>query len=143
MASVAKSAFEARDIGYFRESDGITMNRDRLLYDAKKHALKLAKEYTAPEKVTDIRLPGASGKLALDMAVGDLHSSGKATDYDVVVSDHLAKVLSGGENADWTTPISEDDLLKLELEQFSALIRNEGTMARIEHMLTIGKPLRN
>ncbi len=77
------------------------------------------------------------------MAVGDLRKSGKATPYDVVVSDDLAKVLTGGSDADWTKPVSEQDLLKLELEQFSALIRNEGTMARIEHMLSKGKPLRN
>ena len=143
VATVAKSAQEAVSIGYFRESDGITMNRDRLLYDAKQRALDLAKDYTAPEKVEEIRMPGPGGKAALDLAVADLRKSGKATPYDVVVSDHLAKVLSGGEKADWTQPISEEDLLKLELQQFSALIRNEGTMARIEHMLDKGKPLRN
>ncbi len=143
MATVAKSAQEAVDIGYLRESDGITMNRDRLLYDAKQRALELAKDYQPPEKIEEIRMPGPTGKTALDMAVSDMHKSGKATDYDVVVSAHLTKVLSGGEQADWTTPVSENDLLKLELEQFSALIRNEGTMARIEHMLTNGKPLRN
>lgn len=143
MAAVAKSADEAKDIGYFRETDTITMNRDRLLFDAKQRALALAKDYTAPEKVEGIRMPGPGGKVALDLAVSDLHKSGKATDYDVVVSDHLARVLSGGENADWTKPITEDDLLRLELEQFSALIRNEGTMARIEYMLDNGKPLRN
>lgn len=143
MATVAKSAQEAVDIGYFRETDGITMNRDRLLYDAKQRALALAKGYTVPEKIEEIRMPGPTGKTALDLAVSDLHKSGKATPYDVVVSDHLAKVLSGGKDADWTKPVSEDDLLRLELEQFSALIRNEGTMARIEHMLSKGKPLRN
>ncbi len=143
VATVAKSAFEAIDIGYFRETDGVTMNRDRLLFDAKKKALELAKGYRAPEKITDIRMPGPTGKLALDMAVADLHKNGKATDYDVVVSEHLAKVLSGGPKADWTKPITEEDLLKLELEQFSALIRNEGTFARIETMLDTGKPLRN
>ena len=142
VATVAKSAYEAVDIGYMRESDGISMNRDRLLYDAKQRALELAKNYNIPEKIEDIRLPGATGKLALDMAVKDLHSSGKATDYDVVVSDHLAQVLAGG-NTDTTQTVSEDDLLKLELQQFSALIRNEGTFARIEHMLDTGKPLRN
>lgn len=143
VATVAKSAQEAVSIGYFRDTDGITMNRDRLLYDAKQRALELAKDYKAPEKIEEIRMPGPGGKAALDLAVADLRKSGKATPYDVVVSDHLAKVLSGGPDADWTKPISEDDLLKLELEQFSALIRNEGTMARIEHMLAKGKPLRN
>lgn len=141
-ATVAKSAAEAMNIGYFRESDGITMNRDRLLYDAKQRALEMAKNYQPKDKVEGIRMPGPTGKKALDMAVSDLRKSGKATPYDVVVSDHLAAVLSGGD-ADYTTPITEDDLLRLELEQFSFLIRNEGTMARIEHMLENGKPLRN
>lgn len=141
-ATVAKSAAQAIDIGYFRDSDGVTMNRDRLLFDAKQKALKLAKDYQPPETIEDIRMPGPTGKMALDMAVADLNKSGKATDYDVVVSDHLARVLSGGDT-DWTEPVNENDLLKLELQQFSALIRNEGTMARIEHMLDTGKPLRN
>ncbi|MFP4312833.1 MAG: 3-hydroxyacyl-CoA dehydrogenase NAD-binding domain-containing protein [Alphaproteobacteria bacterium] len=142
MATVAKSAAEAQSIGYFRESDGITMNRDRLLYDAKQRALEMAKDYTPKEKETDIRMPGPTGKKALDMAVADLRKSGKATPYDVVVSGHLAAVLSGGD-ADYTQPVSEDDLLRLELEQFSFLIKNEGTMQRIEYMLDNGKPLRN
>ena len=143
VATVAKSGPEAVQLGYFRDSDGITMNRDRLLYDAKQRAMALAENYTPKDRIDDIRLPGKHGKLALDMAVSDLHKSGKATDYDVVVSNHLATVLTGGEDADWTNPISEDDLLKLELEQFTHLTKQEGTMARIEHMLDTGKPLRN
>ncbi|MGH1399460.1 MAG: 3-hydroxyacyl-CoA dehydrogenase NAD-binding domain-containing protein [Alphaproteobacteria bacterium] len=142
VATVAKSAFEAIDIGYFRDSDGISMNRDRLLYDAKARALKLADGYETPEKIEDIRLPGAGGKTALDLAVSDLQKSGKATPYDGVVSERLANVLSGGD-ADYTDILSEDDLLKLELSEFMHLLHNEGTFARIEHMLTKGKPLRN
>ncbi len=142
VATVGKSAHEAVDIGYLRESDGITMNRDRLLYDAKARALELAKNYAPPEKVENIRLGGAGAKAALTLAVSDLRKSGKATPYDVVVSDHLATVLSGG-GADYTEDISEDDLLKLELSEFMNLLHNEGTFARIEHMLEKGKPLRN
>lgn len=142
MATVAKSAHEAQDIGYFRYSDGVSMNRDRLLYDAKQRALELAKDYTPPEKVENIRLPGAGGKTALDFAVADLRKSGKATPYDVVVSDHLARVLTGGD-ADYTEDVSEDDLLKLEVAQFMDLLRSPGTLARIEHMLEKRKPLRN
>jgi len=142
VATVAKSAQEAVDIGYFRETDGITMNRDRLLYDAKNRALGLAKDYTPPEKVENIRLGGAGAKAALDLAVSDLRKSGKATPYDVTVSDHLATVLSGGDK-DYTEEISEDDLIKLELSEFMKLLHNEGTFARIEHMLEKGKPLRN
>lgn len=141
-ATVAKSAFEAQDIGYMRYSDGITMNRDRLLFDAKQRALALAENYVPKEKVTDIRLPGAGGKTALGLAVSDLQKSGKATPYDGVVSDHLAYILSGG-SKDLTEPVSEDDLLKLELSEFMKLLHNDGTLARIEHMLEKGKPLRN
>jgi 3-hydroxyacyl-CoA dehydrogenase len=143
MAQVAKSAAEAKSIGYLRDTDGITMNRDRLLYDAKQRVLGLADGYTPPEKRDDIRLPGPTAKAALKLAVADLRKSGKATPYDVVVSDHLAEVLSGGENADWTTTVTEDDLLKLEMDQFMHLLRNDGTTDRIEYMLDNGKPLRN
>jgi 3-hydroxyacyl-CoA dehydrogenase len=142
-ATVAKSAFEAIDIGYLRETDGVTMNRDRLLFDAKQRALKMAENYAPPEKIADIRLPGPGGKAALDLAVSDMRKNGTATPYDVVVSGHLASVLSGGSKGDWTKPMSEDDILKLELAEFMKLLRHDGTMKRIEHMLDSGKPLRN
>lgn len=142
VATVAKSAFEAKDHRYFRESDGITMNRDRLLFDAKQKALELVDDYQAPEE-QDILVAGAGGKMALDMAVADLRKSGKATPHDVVVSEALAKVLTGGDNGDPTTPISEKDMLKLEAVEFMKLTRTDDTLDRIEHMLTTGKPLRN
>lgn len=142
-ARVAKSAADARDVGYLRDSDGVTMNRDRLLFDAKKKALELAENYTPPTPEKDMRLPGPSGKMALDMAVADLRKSGKATPHDVVVSSALATVLTGGPNADWTAPMSEDDLLTLERAEFMKLLREPGSLARIEHMLETGKPLRN
>ena len=142
LAKVAKSAEEAREIGYLNESDGITMNRDRLLYDAKEKALAMVEGYEAPAPIEDIRLPGATGYTALELAVGDLHQNGKATDYDVPVSKAVARVLSGGD-ADWTEPVSEKDILKLEVQEFMKLVRNEGTQDRIEHMLLKGKPLRN
>ncbi|MGE4312826.1 MAG: 3-hydroxyacyl-CoA dehydrogenase NAD-binding domain-containing protein [Pseudobdellovibrionaceae bacterium] len=142
-ATVAKSAHEAKEYGYMKDTDAVTMNRDRLLHDAKEKALELAKDYTPPLVREDIRLPGPTGKAALDLAVADMAKSGKATPYDVVVSDHLATILTGGPNADWTVPMSEKDVLKLEVSEFLKLVRNEGTQARIEHMLTKGKPLRN
>lgn len=142
-AKIAKSAADAKDIGYFRESDGITMNRNRLLFDAKKKALELAVGYQAPVQRDDIRLSGASGKYALDMAVADLVKIGKATPYDVVVCESLARVLSGGDKGDWTNPMKEDDILKLERDEFMKLARRPETLARIEHMLDTGKPLRN
>jgi len=142
-AQVAKSAANAKELGYLRESDGITMNKDRLLFDAKKKALALAENYQSPVPVEDIRLPGKSGKYALDLAVSDMRKSGKATPYDVTVSAALAHVLTGGDKGDWTVPLKEDDILKLEREEFMKLARNPGTVARIEAMLETGKPLRN
>lgn len=143
LAKVAKSAQEAKEFKYLKDSDGITMNRDRLLFDAKQKALELAKSYKAPAPVEEIRVSGPAGKLALDLAVADLRTSGKATPYDVTVSSAVATVLSGGPKGDWTTPLHEDDFYKLEREEFMKLIRHEGTQRRVEHMLTTGKPLRN
>ena len=142
-ATVAKSAAEAKEIGYFRDTDGVTMNRDRLLFDAKKKALEMVENYTAPAPVEDIRLPGPSGKFALDLAVADLKKAGKATPYDVIVSSALARVLSGGDKGDWTVLLKEDDILKLEREEFMKLARQAGTIDRVAHMLDTGKPLRN
>ena len=143
LAKVAKSAQEAKELRYLKKTDGITMNRDRLLFDAKAKALEMAKNYTAPAPVTEIRLPGPSGKMALEMAVADMRKNGKATPYDVTVSNALARVLSGGDKADWTKPVGEEDLYRLEREEFMKLIHNDGTIARVEHMLEKGKPLRN
>ncbi len=142
LAKVAKSAQEAKEFKYLKASDDITMNRDRLLFDAKQKALTLSKDYSAPEPVEEIRVPGPSGKMALDLAVADLRKSGKATPYDVKVSSAVATVLSGGD-ADWTAPIHENDLYELERKEFMQLIRHEGTQKRVEHMLATGKPLRN
>lgn len=140
-AKVAKSAEEAKELLFLLDKDSVTMNRDRLLADAKKRALELAKDYKAPEK-REVRLGGPGGKLALDMAVQGFALSGKATPHDVVVSDHLAKVLTGGK-ADHTQPVTEDHILKLEYQNFMELIKTPDSMARIEHMLETGKPLRN
>lgn len=143
LAKVAKSAQEAKELRYLKKTDGITMNRDRLLFDAKAKALELAKDYAPPAVPDPIRLAGPSGIMALDMAVADMRKNGKATPYDVTVSAAAARVLSGGEKADWTKPVTEDDLYRLEREEFMKLVHNDGTLARIEHMLEKGKPLRN
>lgn len=142
MAQVATSAEEAKEALFLRPTDGITMNRDRLLADAKAKALALvAAGYQPPQEVA-ISLPGPSAKAALDMAVAGFRASGAATAHDVVVSGHLATVLTGGDT-DVTQTLSEDDLLALEREAFLALIRTPATLARIEQMLETGKPLRN
>jgi 3-hydroxyacyl-CoA dehydrogenase len=141
-AKVSGSAFDAKDIGFLRPDDGITFNRDRLLADAKTRALALSENYEAPE-VAEITLPGPTGQTILAAAVRDFKARGLATEYDVVVCDALADVLSGGQNADVMAPLSEEDLLALELKNFVSLMKNQGTLDRIQHMLKTGKPLRN
>ena len=76
------------------------------------------------------------------IAINNLKLAGKITDYDVEISQQLADVLSGG-SCDITEPLSEDDLLDLELSAFLHLVRQPGTLARLEHLLKTGKPLRN
>jgi 3-hydroxyacyl-CoA dehydrogenase len=111
------------------------------LADAKARALKLADNYEPP-KPLGLRLPGAAGKRAFAMAVEDFHRRGIATDHDVVVADALADVLSGG-TADLIDTVNEDQVLALERAAFMRLIKSAGTLARIEHLLVTGKPLRN
>ncbi len=141
LASVSKSAFDAKELLYLGANDNITMNKDRLLADAKTKALALSKDYIPPKPYL-YPMPGKTAKVLLDMGIKAFHLIGKATDYDVVVSGQLAHVLSGGES-DFTALLTEDDILALELEAFLALVKQPGTLARLDHMLKTGKPLRN
>lgn len=140
-AKVAQSAAQAREFLYLRPEDGITMNRDRLLADAKSKALSMIKNYKPPEP-HELSLPGSTARVALMMAVKALGQTGKASPYDEEVSERLAFVLTGGD-VDITDKQTEDHLYKLELDAFMLLVKNPKTLARMEHMLETGKPLRN
>lgn len=140
-ATVSKSAAQAIELGFLRPTDQVTMNRDRLLADAKARVLALAEGYQPPEPPM-FRLPGSGGKAALDMAVQGFRARGMATPHDEVVSGALARILTGGD-ADLIDTVTEDELLAAERREFTSLVRNPATQARIEHMLKTGKPLRN
>lgn len=140
-ATVSKSAAHAKELLFLREGDGITMNRYRLLADAKAKALSLAAEYAPPEPPV-YHLPGEDGRVGFGMAVKEFRKKGLATPYDEVVASELANVLSGGA-ADIIDRPTEQDILALERAAFVRLIKQDGTLARIETMLTTGKPLRN
>ncbi|GGD54241.1 3-hydroxyacyl-CoA dehydrogenase [Erythrobacter arachoides] len=140
-ATVAKSAAEAKDYKFLRQDDGVTMNRDRLLYDAKSRALAMVDGYTPPEK-PEYRLPGPAGAAALKLAVDSFRKQGIATPHDGTVAGVLAHILTGG-NTDVTEVTTEADLLKLEREGFMKLVRDPKSQARVEQMLETGKPLRN
>ena len=140
-AKVATSAQEAKSLKFLNSNDGITMNRSRLLHDAKQKCLDLIKDYKAPLP-NDHSLAGPSGKATLDLAVKDLEKAGHATSHDVTVTDYLAYILTGGDT-DPTETVSDDKILEMEKEGIMALMKIEKTMDRIESMLTTGKPLRN
>ena len=140
-AQVAKSAEQASSLGFLAPSDQITMNRDRLLADAKRKVLELHEDYTPPEPRT-YALPGPTGMAALSLALNDLSLSGQATPHDVVVATKLAKILTGG-NSDITETLEEDDILSMEKDTFANLLKNLDTLDRVQHMLETGKPLRN
>ncbi|HMA14842.1 MAG: 3-hydroxyacyl-CoA dehydrogenase, partial [Bacteroidota bacterium] len=96
-----------------------------------------------PPEPVELFLPGPSGKASLAYALRDLYAKGQATDHDMVVASVLAEVLTGGPNADHTEPMSEEAVLKLERAAFMHLVKTPGSLARVEHMLETGKPLRN
>jgi 3-hydroxyacyl-CoA dehydrogenase len=140
-AYVSKSAHQAMENKFLRPTDGITMNRDRLLADAKKRALSLVEGYTPP-KPPEFVLAGTSGRAGLNAAAEAFHRRGIATDHDLVVADALAEVLCGGDT-DIVDTVSEQQILDLERRAFLQLVRTGPTLARIEHTLETGKPLRN
>jgi 3-hydroxyacyl-CoA dehydrogenase len=140
-AKVSRSAAEAMELKFLNADDGITMNRDRLLADAKAKALAMVEGYKAPEPLP-LRLPGASGRVALRMAVDGFHRRGIATDHDVTVSGALADVLTGGD-ADMLDVLDEMDVMALERKAFMGLIRTKESQARIKSIIDTGRPLRN
>jgi 3-hydroxyacyl-CoA dehydrogenase len=140
-AKTGGSAEEARDLKILRDSDKISMNRARVLADAKAKCIEMARDYKAPAPET-LHLPGGTAKVALNMALDGFKAVGKATPHDVVVCKILANVLSGGD-VDMSDELTEQHILDLEFEGFMELVKTKGTIARIEHMLDTGKPLRN
>lgn len=141
MAVVATSAKDARRVGYLRKSDGISVNADQRIYLAKQDALVLAKGFT-PRVPVAIQLPGVGGKMALLNAVKGFVAQGLATEYDAVIGEKLAHILTGGDHQNIHTT-TEQHILDLEREAFLSLCGMEKTQARVQHMLMKGKPLRN
>ena len=142
-AKVATSAHEARALGFLRDSDRITMNRERLLSDAKERALEMVRaEYEPPQPRTDIPAPGENILATLKLGVHIMHQGGYITDYEVKIGGKVAEVLCGG-NVSPGTPVSEQYILDLEREAFKSLCGEKKTQERIQHTLKTGKTLRN
>jgi 3-hydroxyacyl-CoA dehydrogenase len=143
LAKVSTSAVEARGLRLLRDSDAITMARERLLGDARLEALKLAGQgYTAPLLKKDIPAPGETVLATLELGVHMMREAEYISDHDVTVARHVANVLCGGAVTPGT-PLSEQYLLDLEREAFLSLCGEAKTQERIAFTLKTGKPLRN
>jgi len=142
-AKVATSAHEARGLGFLSDSDRITMNRERVLSDAKARALELARSgYEPPVPRNDIPAPGESLLAALKMGVHLMRQGDFITDYEVKLGGKIAEVICGG-NVTPGTPVSEQYILDLEREGFKSLCGERKTQERIQYTLKTGKTLRN
>ncbi len=142
-AKVATSAHEARGLGFLSDSDRITMNRERVLTDAKARALEMVRAgYEPPVPRTDIPAPGESLFAALRMGVHLMRQGDFITDYEVKLGTKIAGVLCGG-NVTPGTPVSEQYILDLEREGFKSLCGERKTQERIQYTLKTGKTLRN
>ena len=142
-AKVSTSALEARNLGFLRDHDTVVMNKNHVIQEAKRAVLALAPDYVQPVMRQDIPVMGDAAIAALKSALYGMHEGGFITDYDLVVSEQLGKVLSGGTGNNRTAKVSEQHLLDLEREAFLTLLGKKGTQQRIDHMLKTGKPLRN
>jgi 3-hydroxyacyl-CoA dehydrogenase len=142
-AKVATSAHEARALGFLSDSDRITMNRERVLCDAKTRALALVRAgYEPPVPRSDIPAPGENLLAALKMGVHLMRQGDFITDYEVKLGAKIAEVLCGGKVTPGT-PVSEQYILDLEREGFKSLCGEKKTQERIQFTLKTGKTLRN
>ena len=150
MAKVGTSAEEGRELGYLRREDAVSLNRDRVVADAKQTALGLARSGWKPAaaswqegaQTTQIKVLGESFLSAAKMAIHLMVRGGYASDYDALVARKLANILAGGALTSPQT-VSEQYVLDLEREAFVSLCGERKTQERIAHTLKTGKPLRN
>jgi 3-hydroxyacyl-CoA dehydrogenase len=143
LAKVSTSAAEARTLGLLAPTDCITLNRERLLLDAKAQASTLAASgYTAPQPRTQIPAPGTAALATLQTGVFLMGEAGYASEHDQKVARWAAYILSGGRITPGTL-VSEQYILDLEREAFLSLCGEPKTQERIAFTLKTGKPLRN
>lgn len=141
-AKTSMSAEEARDNNFLNFADGVSVNPDHLLYDAKQAVLGLVQAGYQPPTREKVPVVGEPGYAALLLGAEGLANSGYASEYDVEIAKKLAFVLAGG-LVPYGTLVDEQYLLDLEREAFIDLVKSQRTQQRMQHMLVKGKPLRN
>ncbi len=142
MAKVGTGAEEARRLRYLRDDDGISLNRDFLLYEAKARALGMAKSGYRPKRPLRLKAAGVDAAKTIEARIWGLVEGGFASDHDALIARKIAHILCGGTVAAGTV-VTEQHYLDLEREAFLSLCGEEKSQARIEHMLMKNKPLRN
>jgi 3-hydroxyacyl-CoA dehydrogenase len=143
MGKVATSAVEAKEMGFLREADAITMNPFRLISDAKQTVLSMVREgYRPGAPRTDIPVMGKAGKAAIEVGLYNMEEGRFISAHDRKIGSKLAHILCGGDLTG-TQRVSEQYLLDLEREAFLRLLGERKTLERIQSLLKTGKPLRN
>ncbi|MDY6904519.1 MAG: 3-hydroxyacyl-CoA dehydrogenase/enoyl-CoA hydratase family protein [Thermodesulfobacteriota bacterium] len=142
MAAVSTSAAEARENGFLGPNDRIVFNRDNLIGEAKKEVLRMIEDGYAPQPKKKLKVLGEAAWGMVNAEIYNMHSGGYVSDYDAYLAKRIAFVIGGGE-ARTNSEIDEQAILNLEREAFIEFLKQEKTMARINHMLKTGKPLRN
>ena len=142
LVKIATSAEEAKGLGYFRRTDGITFDKARQVHDAKARALGMALAGYHPQAPRAFKLPGESGIATLSMMVDTLVAGGYASEHDAKIAKKLATVLCGGIGGA-TREVTEDEMLELEREAFVSLCGEPKSAERMQYMLMNNKPLRN
>jgi 3-hydroxyacyl-CoA dehydrogenase len=141
---VSSSAPDAQRLGFIRGIDAYTMNRERLLEDAKARALQRVKDgYQPPPPRTAIRVGGETVLAALKLGIHLAWRGGRISDYDAVIGRKLAAVMAGGAALPHPATVTEQELLDLEREAFLSLLGEPKTLERIQYTLKTGKTLRN
>jgi 3-hydroxyacyl-CoA dehydrogenase len=141
-AKVSTSAADAQKLGLLNRSDSISMNPERLIFDAKALALSLVPDYAPGAPRSDIKVAGESAYAIMKLGAWSARQGHFISDYDMIVGEKLAHILSGGRRTGEQT-VSEQYLLDLEREAFLSLCGNPKTQERMQYMLKTGKPLRN
>jgi 3-hydroxyacyl-CoA dehydrogenase len=141
MAKVSASAPDAQNLGLLHKADRISMNRERLLYDAKALALSMVTTHSPGTPRTDMPVGGEAAYAAMKLGAWSMKEGGFISDYDFLIAEKLAHVLSGGRTR--AASVSEQHVLDLEREAFLSLCGQPKTQERIQHTLKTGQPLRN
>ena len=142
MAKTSTSAEEAKELRFLRETDGISLNRDFLLYQARARAVGMAEAGYRPPRRRKLRAAGYDAAQTIGAKIWGMVEGRWASEHDALIANKVAHILCGGAVAEGTL-VSDQHFLDLEREAFLSLCGEKKTQQRVEHMLKTGKPLRN